>query len=439
MNLTAIAERFGTPAYAYDLASIRAAHADLAAMLPRPASLYYSLKANPHPLIVDQLRRLGCRAEVSSAGEIDAALDGGVDAAGILLTAPGKSTATIRYALRRGVRRFSLDSPVDLRRVDALAGEAGAEVRCLLRVNADAPVAGAGLTMTGAPSAFGADASWVGADPGSFRGTGRVRIEGLHLYMGTNILDEDVLVAQFDTAAAVAERLRPALGDLTQVDLGGGFGAPYAHDGARPTWPSLRSRVEQVLDRRLSGWRDARPAIAFESGRYLAGVAGALICGVVDVKTSKGKTFVVLDTGINHLGGMSGLRRLPPLHPTLLLPAGAAGRPTTRTTVVGPLCTPLDTFLRDADFPVVRPGDLLAVPNVGAYGLTASLIGFLGHPAPVEVVCDGDAVRDVSHLILRRRPWSADTALAADTTLPGGTSAAGCLARPVHRIRKVSP
>ncbi|MFI1994567.1 type III PLP-dependent enzyme [Actinoplanes sp. NPDC020271] len=413
MNLTAIAEQYGTPAYVYDLAAIRAAHTDLSAMLPGPAKLYYSLKANPHPLVVGQLHRLGCHAEVSSAGEIDAALAAGVDAHHILLTAPGKSAATVSYALRQGVRRFSLDSPVDLRRVAWLAEQSGTDVRCLLRVNADQPVAGLGLTMTGAPSAFGADASWIEADPAQFRGGGRVRIEGLHLYMGTNIADEDALIAQFDTAAATAQRLGPVLGELIEVDLGGGFGAPYAQTGSRPLWPSLRPRIEQVLDTRLPGWRDARPAVAFESGRYLAGSSGSLLCGVVDVKTSKGKTFVVLDTGINHLGGMAGLRRLPPLRPALAVTGPDDGRPTTRTTVVGPLCTPLDTFVRDADFPEVHPGELLAVPNVGAYGLTASLLGFLGHPAPVEVVCDGDTVLDVSHLVLAREPGPYDPAVTA--------------------------
>lgn len=73
------------------------------------------------------------------------------------------------------------------------------------------------------------------------------------------------------------------------------------------------------------------------------------------------------------------------------------------TMVTGPLCTPLDSWSRDTPLPPLRPGDLLAVPNVGAYGLSASLLAFLGHPAPVEVVVDGDAVVDVSRLRLIRK------------------------------------
>jgi diaminopimelate decarboxylase len=68
MNLLRIAEQFGTPAYVYDLAQIRAAHGDLRRALPGGTVLYYSLKANPHPRLVGELARLRCRAEVSSAG-----------------------------------------------------------------------------------------------------------------------------------------------------------------------------------------------------------------------------------------------------------------------------------------------------------------------------------------------------------------------------------
>jgi diaminopimelate decarboxylase len=88
---------------------------------------------------------------------------------------------------------------------------------------------------------------------------------------------------------------------------------------------------------------------------------------------------------------MSGLRRLPPLVPHLVSEQDGAGAAELGDVMVtGPLCTPLDLWARTARLPRVRPGDVLAVPNVGAYGLYASLVAFLGHPLPVEVVVDGD-------------------------------------------------
>src|SRR5262249_53430277 len=116
----------------------------------------------------------------------------------------------------------------------------------------------------------------------------------------------------------------------------------------------------------------------FESGRYICASSGTLIATVLDVKESKGgKKYVVLDTGINHLGGMSGLGRIPrPFISVVPLNGDGAGE-IENFDVVGPLCSPLDSLARNLKLPRLKPGDLVAIPNVGAYGLSASLIGFL--------------------------------------------------------------
>ena len=400
MNPVEVAERYGTPAYVYDLEEVRRAHADLRRGLPDEAVLYYSLKANPHPPVVAELLELGCRAEVSSPGEIQAALSAGADPSDLLLTGPGKTEEVVALALDAGLTRFSVDSPRDLERVEALAAGRDLAVDCLLRVNADEPVPGAGLAMTGVSSQFGADASWVVREPGRFRD-----VTGLHFYMGTNLVSEDVLVRQFEVGLSLAERLGDVLGDVAEVDLGGGFGAPFARAGARPQLPGLAARVAALLDERLPGWRRAAPQVAFESGRYLVAQSGTLVSRVVDVKESKGEVFVVLDTGINHLGGMAGLRRIPRILPNV---APADGDTEPRESVLaGPLCTPLDVFGRGSDLPSLEPGELVTIPNVGAYGLTASLVAFLGFDPPVEVVVDGEEVVSASRLALGRAPAGA--------------------------------
>lgn len=400
--LAAVAEKYGTPAYVYDLAAVRSAHADLRAALPQRTDLHYSLKANPHPRVVAQLAALGCHAEVASSGEVDHAVEAGVAPELIQLAGPAKTAATISHAIDRGVRRFSVDSPTDLATVERLAAARGRRVDCLLRVNADESVPGTGLTMTGVASQFGADASWIARDPGAFRGRGAARVVGLHFYAGTNLKDEASLLAQFEVSVRIAAVLARALGGVDEVNLGGGFGAPYAVGGERPRFTALAARLSDLLDAHLHGWRAGAPRVSFESGRYLVGDSGTLLSRVVEVKVSKGRTFVLLDAGVNHLGGMSGLRRLRPMQPTLEPVAGVPAGDPVRCTVVGPLCTPLDMLSPDAVLDGPRAGGLVAVPNVGAYGLSASLIAFLGHPAPVEVVTDAGRVVDVSRLALRR-------------------------------------
>jgi diaminopimelate decarboxylase len=250
--------------------------------------------------------------------------------------------------------------------------------------------------MTGVASQFGADTSWVLEAPERFAGRDHVVLHGLHLYMGTNLDSVDALAAQFRRSLRTAVRLTAVLrehgADIRVLDLGGGFGAPFAKAGKAIEPAGLRTALEPMFDQELPGWRTGSPEIVFESGRYLVGTAGTLLTTVLDVKRSHGKDVVVLDSGINHLGGMSGLRRLPPLVPHLVSERAEAenGR-LDAAMVTGPLCTPLDLWSRTAQLPRVRPGDVLAVPNVGAYGLYASLVAFLGHPLPVEVVIDRES------------------------------------------------
>ena len=395
-----------TPAYVYDLARIRHAYHRLRETLPEPSALYYSLKANPHPHVLRCLHELGTRAEVSSPGELAEAVRAGFPPGELLYTGPAKRDGDVAAAVLAGVREFAVDSPHGLRQLDRVAGDHGQTVRCLLRINPRRSVPGVGLAMTGVPSAFGADESWVDARPELFTGLDHVDVTGVHLYLATNVGSEDHLVDQFALAVDVAGRVARRLGTpLRVLDLGGGFGAPYARSGQLPSYPTLRPRLTALLDDGAAGWRSGQPLVAFESGRHLVGTCGYLVVRVLDVKPSHGRQVVVLDAGINHLGGMAGLRRVPAIQPEPL-PLARPGRPAAQveTLLAGPLCTPLDTWSRSAVLPEFRPGDLVVVPNVGAYGLSASLALFLGHPLPQEVVVDGAELVDVSRLSVRREP-----------------------------------
>lgn len=412
----------GTPLYHYELDEVDAAHADLRAALPAGAVLHYSLKANPHPDVAGRLATLGCRAEVSSTGELAAALAAGFTPENCAYTGPGKTAAELAAVLAAGVRRFSVESVRDLAEVDTQARRLGVRTRCLLRINPDQPLFGMGLAMGGVSSKFGVDFGQVLLSPNDFRDRDNAAIVGLHLYLGTNIVEERALLAQYEVALTICGRIATTLGrEFDEVNLGGGFGAPYARVGKRPAFPGLADAVAERVDTALPWWRPDRHTLSFESGRYLVGCAGSLIASVVDVKLSKGERHVVLDTGINHLGGMAGLRRLPAIQPEVLVASRAGvAADASPARLVGPLCTPLDSWGPSTVPADLRPGDLVVVPNVGAYGLTASLVGFLGHPAPVEVVTRGDRVVSASRLDLVRTPTEGTRTAPAPVPAPAG-------------------
>ncbi|MGI5152068.1 type III PLP-dependent enzyme [Plantactinospora sp. CA-294935] len=381
-----LARRYGTPLYVYDAARIHRAADRLRAALPSPHRLYYSVKANPSPAVLRQLTGLGLPAEVSSAGELAVALDAGQPAEQVLYTGPGKTPTEVTEAIAAGVRLFSVESAEDHRRLAALAAEHGTAVGYLIRVNGRPSRPAGGLRMTGRPSQFGIDLDALWSIPGLFTGTPAARPVGLHFFPVTNMTDEAALAAEFtasvETAAAVLHRSGL---DATVLDLGGGFAAPFARPGESPGYQRLAATLAETLDTRLAGWRAGRPVVAFEAGRYLVAECGTLLSTVLDVKRSGGRTFVVLDAGINNLGGVSATGRLLPPSAQPVGPDAPDAEP---VTLVGPLCTPLDVLGRDARLPDPRVGDVVAIPNVGAYGLTASVLGFLSRPPPTEVLVD---------------------------------------------------
>ncbi|MET7764491.1 type III PLP-dependent enzyme [Streptomyces sp. NPDC005393] len=396
---TELAKRFGTPSYVYDLDRVRAARRDLLAALPDEVHLFYAAKANPHPDVLREMRGdggRGCRAEISSVGELAAVLTAGFSGADILYTGPGKTAEELTEALAKGVRLFSVESPGDLRRVGEAAGRLGVTADCLLRVNSVSASTATSIRMTGVPSQFGFDSETLADLREKVSDVPGTTIAGLHFFPLSNAADEASLIAEFRHTIEKAAELQEQLGIRFRfVDIGGGFSAPYAAGGERPVYGELREALAATLDTHFPRWRDGGPRIALESGRYLVGDSGTLLVGVVNIKESRGRRFVILDGGINTFGGMSGLGRILPVSVLPNESAPGAGDP---AMLVGPLCTPGDVLGRDVVLADPAPGDLLTIPNAGAYGVTASLLMFLGRPAPTEVVVRGPDVVSASRI-----------------------------------------
>ncbi|WP_405365496.1 type III PLP-dependent enzyme [Kitasatospora sp. NBC_00039] len=396
-----LAERYGTPLYVYDLDRVQAARDDLFAALPEGFELFAAVKANPHPEVLRALREgsdHACRAEISSTGELAAALTAGFDPAEILYTGPGKTDGELDEAIAKGVRMFSVESATDLEHIGAVALRHGVVADALLRINSVSASATTSIRMTGAPSQFGIDSEKLVELMPRLRAVQGVRLAGAHFFPLSNARDEDALIGEFRNTVAVAAQTFADTGiEPRFLDIGGGFSAPYAVPGRRPVYTRLRAALTEILDEHFPRWREGFPTVACESGRYLVGDGGTLLAGVVNIKESRGRTFVILDAGINTFGGMSGLGRLLPVAVSPD-PEGADTAEWTKASLVGPLCTPGDVLGRDVKLPPLDGGDVIEVPNAGAYGPTSSLLMFLGRPAPTEVVVRGTEVVSISRI-----------------------------------------
>ena len=378
------AAALGTPLYLYDAAALRARAAALRAALPG-VSFAYSLKANPNVSIVRALAAEGIGAEVCSLCELEAALLAGVDPSRILFVGPAKSPVEIARAVAVGVCAVAAESVEEIALLGEAACRAGRVQPVALRINPSFEGRGARLAMSGRATQFGIDRAEMARAAHAVAGHASLRLEGLHVYMGTRILEADRIVENTLNVLGLAEELEAlAGGPLGLVDVGGGFGVPYAAEE-----PELDlARLGRELAPRIAAWRRGRPSrVMVELGRYLVAEAGVFVTSVLYAKTTRGKRFAVCDGGANchaAAGQAASFRRGFPVAPVRPRPGPA--RP---WQVTGPLCTPTDVVAQDAPMPDPRPGDLLRIDRSGAYGPTASPTAFLSFGAPAEAMLDG--------------------------------------------------
>jgi diaminopimelate decarboxylase len=393
--ISTIAAAQGTPLYVYDAALLDLQWRRLRDALPPDFQIYYSVKANPTAAIIGRFLAHGCGLEVASVGEFARAVRAGGAPEHIVFAGPGKTDAELEIVLKQHIGEIHAESLREIDRIIAIANRLGLRAPVAVRVNPSEEARGGAMQMGGKPSPFGIDEEMLDQAIDRLRAASSTEFRGVHLFSGTQILDTEVLLRQYRKGFALAERAAARLGRaLATVDFGGGLGIPY--------FPSEREldleRLRVGLAELASEYR-GRPAFAgtrfvVEPGRFLVGESGVYLTTVLDVKVSRGKTFVVVDGGMNHhLAASGNLGQVIKRNFPIALVNKLDAEPSTVVDVVGPLCTPLDTVGRDVRLPTPEPGDLLAILQSGAYGRTASPVGFLSHPAPPEVLVDAGAYR----------------------------------------------
>ena len=383
-----LAERFGTPLYAYDLDVVERQAAGLRAVLPAVVDVAYAVKANPALAVVAHLGRLGLGADVASAGELELARLAGISPDRVVMTGPGKRDDELRAAVQHRIRAVTVESLGELARLERIAAQAGQVVPVMLRAAVSEHARLERVRLVGDDGA-----GKFGMDPGDLleaavtagRST-HLAFLGLHAFGASNVLDAGALLDHVRATVHVARRLALAAGTtLRLVDAGGGLGIPYEPHEESLDLRRLGTGLTEITDAWASDPLLAEARLLLEPGRFLVGPAGAYVARVVDRKTVNGAAVIILDGGVHHV-----LR--PALvgqeHRVRSLTGRSEGTGPARmqpVTVAGPLCSGLDVFSQTAVMNVPDVGDLVGILDVGAYGFTESMPLFLSHPIPAEV------------------------------------------------------
>jgi diaminopimelate decarboxylase len=374
----------GTEAfYAYDLDALESrARAFQRAVARLDAFAAYALKANGLPMLLERLATLGFGADAGSLGELALAEAAGFPASRTILNGNGRSAAEAAWAASRGVRLVNADLVDELDLLERAAAKADTRLRVALRVNPGIDTPGHRHIATGVDDAkFGmapAEAIEAWASPGRWP---HLQVDGLHLHVGSQILDPAPLWRAIDEAIALVDAAAARGGRVRLVNAGGGMGVDDAGGGREFPLDAYVARIAEAAGPRALEW-------TFEPGRWLVAPVGVLVARVQWVKRRGGRRFVVLAAGMNDFirpALYAARHRVVPVRPR----AGAAEP----ATIVGPVCESGDVFAREAPLPPIEPGDLVAILDTGAYGAAmASNYNGRGRLAEV-VVTEGRALR----------------------------------------------
>ncbi|WP_404432009.1 diaminopimelate decarboxylase [Microbacterium lacus] len=400
VSVAELREEFGTPLYVIDEDDVRA-HARRTLEAFRTAAgrhgtqvrVYYAGKALLTTEVVRWVAEEGLAVDVCTGGELAVALAAGADPARLGFHGNNKSVAELERAVDIGIGSIVLDSEIELERLAAIVQRTGGTQTVLLRVNSGVHAETHDFLATAhEDQKFGFTLQDAPAIAARVREIEGLTLAGLHCHIGSQIFG----TAGFQESAARIVELHAELlagGDLSVLNLGGGFGIAYTSADAPTPIEDLASGIVEAVARECEVRGIEVPALAFEPGRAIVGQAGVTLYEVgttksVDLDDDATRLYVSVD------GGMSDNAR-PALYGaefSARLVSRSSDAAPTLVRVVGKHCESGDIVV-DAEYLPgdIGPGDLLAVPATGAYCFSlASNYNYVPRP-PIVALREGTA------------------------------------------------
>lgn len=383
MDLLNLASEFGSPLYVYDTATIERQYRRVEkAFQGVNLKLKYACKANSNQAILKFLKKLGAGLDAVSIEEAELGLKAGFSASEILFTPNGVSFEEIKKGVELGLV-INIDN---ISILEQFGNEYGGTVPCCIRLNPHIAAGGNQHIQTGhIDSKFGISVHQVRHIERVVKSCS-IRVEGLHIHTGSEILDSSVFLRAAELMFDAAQQFP----DLKFIDFGSGFKVAYKEGDVTTDIEELGNELTERFNsfckqygRELELW--------FEPGKFLVSEAGVLLVHVNIIKQTMATVFVGVDSGQNHL--------IRPMFYDAYHEILNITNPTGKQriyTVVGYICE-TDTFGWDRKLNEVREGDVLAIKNAGAYGFSMSN-NYNSRLRPAEVL-----IHDGRALLIRKR------------------------------------
>jgi diaminopimelate decarboxylase len=323
------------------------------------ARVFYSLKANANPALLQHLRAWGCGATLVSGNELRLAMIAGFEPHQMFFNGNGKTRDELDLAVEYGVR-VNVDSMFDLEHIEQAASRSQKRLDILLRINPGIdpqvhPKVSTGLQHT----KFGFPPADLPRFLARLRNHPHLNLAGLHVHLGSTIQNASVFKEAAARMSVLVELVRSDGFPIHILNLGGGLGIDEDGRGGHLTPADLVQAVRPYLPGDIT--------LVLEPGRSLIGDAGILVGKVIGLKSNGGRHFAVTDLSMAEL-----------IRPTLysayhrITWVESVYGPEQTLEIVGPVCESGDFVGKERRLPRPPEGTGVVVFDAGAYGYAMS-------------------------------------------------------------------
>ncbi len=371
VKISDAADTVNTPFYIYNYNIIKSKFKNIErAFKDRHHLICYALKANTNLHILKLIADWGYGTEVVSYGELYLALRAGFKPETIVFSGAGKTVEEIEYAVKNDILLFNAENLNEIKAINSAAKKYGRVQSILIRINPDIDPDTHHSIATGIKGAkFGIEWKKLPDVFSRAKKLSYVKIEGIHIHLGSQITAKEPFVKCAEYIKSCVETAKSFGINVKYINIGGGLGINYEND--LPASERSKNKNEMTpgewVNIFLSNSYIKNKTIIVEPGRYVLAEGGMLVTKVLYKKKSFGKTFYIVDAGMNDFSR-------PLLYDAYhnIVPLKKKTGKKTPADVVGPLCETGDFFAKERPLPSLRDGDLLTVLTTGAYGSSLS-------------------------------------------------------------------
>ena len=399
VDLAALADEHGTPAYVYSANTIRDHYRRLDQALEGiDHGIEYAVKANSNLSVLKLLVDEGSGFDIVSGGELRRVIEAGGDPAKCTFAGVGKTREEIQYALSEGIYCFNAESEEEVSFISKVASEMGVDAPVAFRVNPNVDAKTHKYISTGkSENKFGVDFEVIEEAYARAAELPNISLRGLQMHIGSQLTSLQPFIEAVEKVSPLATKLKETYG-IEFFSIGGGVGIVYdpALESGTPEWWAAQDEkqkpltIEQYAAGVVPVLKQTGLKILLEPGRYIVGNAGVMLTRCLYEKKGSAKTFRIVDAGMNDLirpALYEGHHDIVPLKE----PSDAS---VTAVDVVGPVCETGDFFCQDREIPDFAPGEAIALLSAGAYGFVMAS-NYNSRGLPVEILVDGAVAKVV--------------------------------------------